>query len=297
MPPTNPTSTQARKGPIPPRSLNKQHSGSTSNMVDPKTTVSGVKPGASTRKRQAPEGSNSPKKKHKVVSTNQEATENSIQNTREVTPGFEESSEEENSSYNVDEEDDEDGLDLEDNDDFNLDDNTTKSNFEKDNDESIVRDKVPSNAIKPKGKRDPKNAFPWLTSIILTPANRNFIPESNIADLNGLRYCKLKRMRTDPTARAQYGDEALTTATRRANFSRMTLDQLYSLPREKIPKKYHSILDDVIHTKELAVDNELDVFARDAYYPEGSLLLLNKHWRVTEYLDALRSQIPGPRYH
>ena len=306
-------------------------------MVDPNTNTKQAKPTVSSRKRQAPETSTSAKKKHKIDLTHQEVNKNSTEVAREDTPDFEEFFERENFSLHIDEEDDEDALGFEDdsnyeikfvrpsvdvNDDSSMEDNDDDSDSEDDfevpflepdlkdnNGDSNTNAGNLSNTVKPKPKpkpkpkskskrkRDPKDAFPWLTRIILNPIDRNSTPESNIDDLNDLRYCKLKRMRTDPEARAQYGDEALITACRTANFSRMTLDQLYEIPREKIPKKHHGILDDVIHTKELAVDNGLDGFARDEYYSEGSRPLLNEHWRVTEYVDALRSQIPGPRYH
>jgi len=289
-------------------------------MANPKSKVSEVDPGVPSRKRQAPETSTSAKKKHKVDRPSQGANRNLTEVTREDTPGFDEFQEKDDFMFHIGDKDEEDDTDPEDDEDdleteyeadeFTFEDEVTDSelgdnnfhsnlesriptsNFEKDNNKSNLKKNVPSNTIEPKRKRET-----WMTSLILNPANRNFAPESDIDDLNGLRYCKLKRMRTDPTARAQYGDEALINACRKANFSRMTLDQLYILPRERIPKKHHGILDDVIHTKELAVDNELDEFAYDAYYPDRIFLPFTKHWRVTEYLDALRSQAPGPRYH
>lgn len=224
MSPKNSTSTQSRKGPIPPRSLAKQHSDPTSNMANPKSKVSEVDPGVSSRKRQAPETSTSTKKKHKVDLASQGANRNLTEVTRGDTPGFEEFYERENRSYFIDEEDDEDGLDLEDN--HNID--------------STFQAAVFWNTVKSK-------ADPTIT--------RN----SNQNNLSTFRYSQLKCMSTEPVPLAHYNAEGPLAAHMRSGFDRMPLEKLEDLPRDKFPKKYHEILDEVIREKTFEMMNELGI--------------------------------------
>jgi hypothetical protein len=288
-PPLISTFTRDDPTPSPTHPVVNRHLGSTSykgNLkakVDPKVNVSQVNPASSSRKRPLPRASAGAQKKLKLArSAPQELLQQSNQNSppaiREETPGFEEFLERENLMLHGVEEDDVRPDSEEDDFDFGIEFINSNSNLEDDasennNAKSNLEDNAVENNIEPN-------------------PNPSTNDDSDKDDLDNFRYIQLEKMCTDPASREPYGDEALMTATWKANFYRMNLKQLRAIPRDEVPEELHAVLDEVIYTKNHAALSKIDRLAYKARFPGPGIQ--HKHWRFLEYKDNGKVVNPPP---
>lgn len=89
--------------------------------------------------------------------------------------------------------------------------------------------------------------------------NPTLTTSSNKLHLTNTCYSQLKRMCNSPACSAHYGTQVLLTALMRAGLNRMPLDKLEDIPRDKLPRKYHEILDEVLRKKTFEMMNELGI--------------------------------------
>jgi hypothetical protein len=122
--------------------------------------------------------------------------------------------------------------------------------------------------------------------------NPSTIDDSHKVDLDTLPYALLKDMCNDRASRDRYGDEALLTATWKADFNRMNLKQLRAIPRDEVPEELHAVLDEVIYTKNHAALSKIDRLAYKARFPGPGIQ--HKHWRFLEYKDNGKVVNPPP---
>jgi hypothetical protein len=258
-------------------------------------------PATSSRKHPLPRASGSAQKKVKLAgSAPQELLQKSnlisTPAVREETPGFEEFLERENLMLHGVEDDD---VPPDSDDDYfdfgigfinsnsnlktssiksNPENNTNKSNLENKKVKSNINAGMTSNnsKLKPKPKPNPS-----------TKVNSD---KGNVATL---RYSQLKRLSSLPPTVVYYGPDDLLTTTTKANFRRMVLDQLHAVNRDKVPKKFHPILDQVIKEKTVAFQDELDDVAYDLYFPDHEDRM--EHYRIFEYMGDRTIGIPSHR--
>jgi hypothetical protein len=294
-PPLISTFTRDDPTPSPTHPVVNRHLGSTSykgNLkakVDPKVNVSQVNPASSSRKRPLPRASAGAQKKLKLArSAPQELLQQSNQNSppaiREETPGFEEFLERENLMLHGVEEDDVRPDSEEDDFDFGIEFINSNSDLKKSNVKSNPENNTNKSNLDNKKVKYNINAGVTSNNSKLKPKPKP-IPStkdnSYKGDVATLRYSQLKRLCTAPPAIVYYGPDDLLTTTTKANFRRMVLDQLHAINRDKVPEKFHPILDQVIKEKTVAFQDELDDIAYDLYFPDDEVRMEN--YRIFEY--------------
>jgi hypothetical protein len=236
----------------------------TSSVEEIKTKVIKGRPTASLRKRLPPKAFTATQKKLKparspvqessqtsMQDSAQKSTQNSTPAVREKAIDIDEYLEQENLMLHGAQEDDE-GPDSEDDVTyFDLMDivHDAKAYLKKSNSKAILNDKndnsdFENNATEGNIKPDPN----------LNLSTNDSDPEYK--DLDTLPYSDLREMCNDPNSKTRYGCDTLFTATMRAKFRGKGLDELHVIDRNKIPKKYHEVLDQVIHEKTLVMFDE-----------------------------------------
>jgi hypothetical protein len=246
-------------------------------------------PATSSRKHPLPRTSGSAQKKVKLAgSAPQELPQKSDLNSspavREETPGFEEFLERENLMLHGVEEDDVPPDSDDDYFDFGIGFINSNSNLKKSNVKSNPENNTNKSNLENKKVKSNINAGMTSNNSKLKPKpkpNPSTKVNSDKGEVATLRYSQLKKLSSLPPTIVYYGPDDLLTTTTKANFRRMVLDQLHAINRDKVPEKFHPILDQVIKEKTVAFQDELDDFAYDLYFPDHEDRMEN--YRILEY--------------